>query len=108
MKLTDYTWEIFDIAGANGVDIGVGRDMFLVNLRNAEEEGARRYPGAEDVDFVALGKEWQAMSETEQLDELGVYRELTSLHGKYFELCDRYREGDREGFDAVIAGFLNE
>ncbi len=53
-NLKNYTNEIFDIAGANGVDTGVGMDMFLANIRNYPDKRLPFCEGANDVDWNAL------------------------------------------------------
>lgn len=101
MKLTDYTWEIFDIAKEQDKDIGVARDMFVANLENAGVEGAPHYAGADSLDYTALGKEWGAMSAEEQWEAKEAFTALTREH--YQELTACRREGDREGFEAIVA-----
>ena len=106
MKLTDYAWEIYDIAKANDMDVGVGRDMFLANLENAGQEGLPHYEGADGVDYIALGQEWGAMSAEEQRTQKAMYNQVTRAH--YADLAQCRRNGDREGFDAILAGAVEE
>lgn len=61
MKLINYKNEIRAIARANDVDIGVARDMFLANVRNAGNKGLPYYAGADAVDYVALKAEIPAI-----------------------------------------------
>ncbi len=53
-NLKNYTNEIFDIAGANNVDTGVGMDMFLADIGNYPDKCLPFYEGAKDVDWNAL------------------------------------------------------
>lgn len=106
MKLTDYAWDIYDIAKANDKDVGVGRDMFIANMENAGQEGLPYYKGAESVDFVALGKEWSAMTAEERHDQKTMYNEVTRAH--YADLTQCRRNGDREAFDAILANAVEE
>ena len=46
-------WEIFDLSGVQGVDIGVARDMFCENLSTWEEGQTVHYAGA-GVDYGKL------------------------------------------------------
>lgn len=106
MKLTDYAWEIYDIAKANDMDVGVARDMFVANLENAGVEGAPHYAGADGLDYTALGREWGAMSAEEQRNQKAMYNEVTRSH--YTDLAECRRNGDREKFDAIIANAVEE
>ena len=54
MKLHQYTNEIIDIAKKANVTWDIGADMFLVNIKNAGQEGLPYYAGAKDVDFASL------------------------------------------------------
>ena len=102
MKLTDYAWEIFDIAKEQDKDIGVGRDMFVANLENAGVEGAPHYAGADGLDYAALKGEWEAMTAQEQGEAKEAFTALTREHYQALTACRR--EGDREGFEAICKG----
>ena len=54
LNLMDYKNEIIAIAKANDVAWDVARDMFLANIRNAGGVELPSYPGAEEVDYLAL------------------------------------------------------
>lgn len=101
MKLTDYTWEIFEIAKEQDVDIGVARDMFIANLENAGEAGAPHYAGADGLDYGALKGAWEAMAGQERGEAREAFTALTRAHYKALTACRR--EGDREGFEAIVA-----
>lgn len=64
MELKKYVNEIIDIAEANDVPLDVGKDMFLVNIRNCGDETLPHYPGA-FVDYPKLKLELEAMSDVE-------------------------------------------
>lgn len=106
MKLTDYAWEIFDIAKEQDKDVGVARDMFIANLDNAGKEGLPYYAGADDLDYTALGKEWGAMSAEDRHNQKTMYSEVTRAH--YADLAQCRRNGDREKFDGIIANAVEE
>lgn len=106
MKLVDYTWEIYEIAKKQDKDIGVARDMFIANMENAGDETLPYYEGADDVDYIALGKEWCAMTAQEQWDEKNLYKTVT--RGNRAQLAKYRAANDRKGFDAVIAQAVEE
>ena len=68
--LINYMWEMLDVARANGVDVGVGRDMFVANLNNFGLEGAEFYPGAENMDYETASEQWKAMPLKEQAEAI--------------------------------------
>lgn len=92
------TKAIFDLSMHNGVDIGVGRDMFASNLSLYPTHGVI-HPGA-DVDYKALSDEWQKMTTDERTEALESYSVLMKKH--YHELGDAYREKDFEKFDSIV------
>ena len=92
------TKAIFDLSTKNGVDVGVGRDMFASNLSLYDELGVI-HPGA-DVDYKALSAEWGAMTKEERAEALQAYADLMRDH--YFELGNAYREKDFEKFDSIV------
>lgn len=107
MKLTDYTWEIFDIAKANDKDIGVGKDMFIANL----EQKQATYPGADHLNYAALGKAWQDLGIDEQTKQRNLYNRIVGVKqagGHYRELCDLRAQGDRTGFERLVAEATGE
>ena len=55
---------IFDLSTAEGVDVGVARDMFASNLTLYPE---MPHKGTE-VDYEALSKEWKGMTKEEQAE----------------------------------------
>ena len=89
---------IFDLSMHNGVDIGVGRDMFASNLSLYPTHGVI-HPGA-DVDYKALSDEWQDMTSGERCDALMAYSKMIGKH--YHELGDAYREKELEKFDSIV------
>lgn len=96
--ITRNTKAIFDLSMHNGVDIGVGRDMFVSNLSLYPIHGVIHY-GA-DVDYKALSDEWQEMISSERCDALMAYSKMIGKH--YHELGDAYREKDFEKFDSIV------
>lgn len=100
MHLLDFVNDIFDIASANDVDVGVAKDMFLANIRNLKEgiETDVTYPGA-DVDYLALVPHYDELYTQEMLDE---YNEKTKKF--YFDICQLRADGKRD----AIKGLLSE
>ena len=56
--LTRNTKAIFDLSTAEGVDVGVARDMFASNLALYPELPHK----STEVDYEALSKEWKDMT----------------------------------------------
>lgn len=99
--LTTNAWAIWSIAHTNGVDIGIGRDMFVGNLESYGNPDSPSYQGAEGVDYAALSAEWNALSEDERAAEKEQLRQATTA--LYTQLAECYREGDKTRFDELIA-----
>lgn len=105
MNLTDYAWEIFDIARANDKDIGVGRDMFIANMEQKREA----YQGASHLNYVALGQAWQNLGLEGQTKQRNLYNQIFGAKGRYYhKLCEIRAKGDKTGFDALVAKAVAE
>ena len=102
MDLRKYTQEIFDIAKSQGVDIGVGRDMFVECLTR----GIKAYEGAGEHDFAALSAEWNSLPLEEQGAAKTAWSEFTQAN--YKQLTAFRRENDREGFAAFVESAIAE
>lgn len=87
---------IFDLSTAEGVDVGVARDMFASNLALYPELS---HKGAE-VDYETLSKEWKGMTKEEQAEAKMAFKEL--LHDHYHELGQAYAAKDFEAFDRLL------
>ena len=98
-------WEIFDLSGAQGVDIGVARDMFCENLSTWEEGQAVHYAGA-GVDYAKLAPIWQGMSGEEQAEAKTLYHQATQA--QYKAITTAYREGDKAAFYLALLSFAAE
>jgi hypothetical protein len=91
--LKKYTYEIFCIAGENDMDIGVGRDMFLANVR----AGDHLYSGEHTIpDYKALKREYDNSTDTDIIAALQDYSNFTKAN--YKELTQMYVKKDIEGF----------
>lgn len=101
--LINYMWEMLDVAKANGVDVGVGRDMFVANLNNFGIEGAEFYAGAEKMDYEAASEQWKAMSLKEQADAKTAAKK--AMQDNYEALTAARREGDTAAFYRVLATY---
>lgn len=88
---------IFDLSTAEGVDVGVARDMFASNLALYPELPRK---GAE-VDYEALSKEWKDMTKEEQAEAKTAFNEL--LHDHYHELGQAYAAKNFEAFEKVVS-----
>ena len=87
---------IFDLSTAEGVDVGVARDMFASNLALYPELS---HKGAE-VDYETLSKEWKGMTKEEQAEAKTAFKEL--LHDHYHELGQAYAAKDFEAFEKIL------
>lgn len=101
--LINYLWAIMDVAKANGVDVGVGRDMFVANLNNYGIDGAEFYAGADYVDYETASAQWKAMSAAEQAEAKTAAKNC--MTDNYEELTEARRVGSRAKFDDIIASY---
>ena len=97
--LTRNAKAIFDLSTAEGVDVGVARDMFASNLALYPELPHK----STEVDYEALSKEWKDMTKEEQAEAKMAFKEL--LHDHYHELGQAYANGDMEGFSKIVEAF---
>ena len=98
-------WEIFDLAGVQGVDIGVARDMFCENLSTWAEGQPLHYEGAK-ADYAELAPIWQGMSGEEQAEAKTLYHQATQA--QYKAITTAYREGDKAAFYQALLSFAAE
>lgn len=101
--LLNYLWDMMDVAKANGVDVGVGRDMFVANLQNFGIDGAEFYEGAPDVDYAAASEQWKAMSPKEQADAKTAAKK--AMQDNYEDLTEARLVGSRGKFDYIVANY---
>lgn len=99
-NFTEYLWEMWDIAGENDMDVGVGRDMFWANLNNHGVEGAPHYSGADHLDYAKLSAEWKSMTEEEQWEQKILCGHISRKC--YNALVKARKEGDREKWEAIV------
>ena len=99
------TWEIFNVAKENKVDVGVGRDMFISNLRNYKDNMLPQYLGA-SVNYKGLSEEWNGMELQEQLDAIELYEELTGKLYKDLAVCRN--NNDKKAFNKLIKIHMKE
>ena len=91
--LKKYTYDIFCIASANDVDIGVARDMFLANVR----AGNHRYTGEHTVpDYRALKREYDNSTDADIVKAIQEYSNFTRAN--YKKLCQLSVDKDIDGF----------
>lgn len=100
--LLNYAWEIMDLGAANGVDNSVARDMFVENLSTYGTDAFPNYPGA-DVDYAALSKEWNALSDAEQGNEKVACKQF--MTDKYDELAAARRANDKGIFYEILLNY---
>ena len=101
--LINYMWEMLDVARANGVDVGVGRDMFVANLNNFGIEGAEFYPGAENMDYETASAQWKEMPLKEQAEARTAAKK--AFQDNYKELTAARGAGDTAAFYRILATY---
>lgn len=87
-----YIWDIFCIAKENDVDIGVGRDMFMKNVKEKKEI----YLGA-NLDYNKIGEEYENLSSEQRTFELQNYTRITREN--FFNLVKYFNENNIEEFN---------
>lgn len=87
-----YIWDIFCIAKENDVDIGVGRDMFMKNVKEKKEI----YLGA-NLDYNKIGEEYENLSSEQRTFELQNYTRITREN--FFNLVKYFNENNMEEFN---------
>lgn len=87
-----YIWDIFCIARENNVDIGVGRDMFMKNIKEKKEI----YLGA-NLDYNKIGEEYENLSSEQRTFELQNYTRITREN--FFNLVKYFNENNMEEFN---------
>lgn len=100
MNLKQYAWNLFEIAKANGEDLGVARRMLIQNI----QEGKGINSGTE-ADFAQMKKEWDAMSGEEQkkaIEELNACISDFGTNAPYHSLCEAFAAGDRTAFERIL------
>jgi len=99
-NFTKYLWEMWDIGHANGMDNGVGRDMFWANLNNYGAEGTDHYAGADQLDYAALSEVWKSMTQEERWEQKILCSHISRKC--YNRLCKARVAGDRELWEAIV------
>lgn len=87
-----YIWDIFCIARENNVDIGVGRDMFMKNVKEKKEI----YLGA-NLDYNKIGEEYENLSSEQRTFELQNYTRITREN--FSNLVKYFNENNMEEFN---------
>lgn len=94
--LKHYTFEIFCISDANKMDIGVGRDMFLANVR----AGEHLYIGEKTVpDYQKLKREYDNTDTNSIVKNIQNYTRF--IKANYKELAQLFVKKDEEGFKKI-------
>lgn len=100
MHLLDFVNEIFDIAVANDVDVGVGKDMFIANIRTFAENLGDEIPyhGADHLDYKALAEHYNELYTDEELRK---YNDKVKKF--YFDICQLRQDGKRDAVHGLLA-----
>lgn len=100
MKLKKYTWNVFEIAKANGEDLGVALRMLVNNI----QQGKAVSPGA-DLDYSRLKVLWEKMDTKKQEEEIEEVRKTFdfSTNAPYHSLAEAFQANDREGFEKILS-----
>ena len=102
MRLVFYSWEIMEVAKANGVDWFIGKEMFTANLTNGRNDNK----GA-NTPYAILSAEWNALGLAEQTKQEAEYNAMTGTAkgGKFKELSAARNAGDQEKFLSIVVDF---
>ena len=95
MFLIQHTADIFDLAKAQGVDIGTGRDMFIADCEQKKDAYAFK-----EMDFESLGEEWAALTPEEQTAEKNIFSDFVTKY--YHSLTRAYRTENYFDFVNIV------
>ena len=91
-----YAFDIWTVAAKRNVDVGVGFDMFRVDIANGRPQNCGdALPG---FDFSEAKAEWDKLGEVEQKQAIEDYDNF--VHDHYREACDAFANG-KEACDAL-------
>ena len=90
-------WEIYETT-KNSVtrDSDTGFQMFKADVTNGTAYNTERA----DIDFVALNKEWEAMTDDEQFDACKSWREFCAENFK--AITKAWNAEDKEAFQEIV------
>ena len=100
--LTRSTKTIYDISLAENVGVDTARMMFVDNLDFYPEYGVMH--GPDNVDYAALSKEWDEMSNAEHKEAIGLFKTMDSKC--YESLGNAYRVGDWDTFNKILEAWV--
>ena len=72
-KLHKYINEIIDLGTAANMGWKEGVNMFLSNVKNAGQEGAPHYGGADHLDWAAIGAELAPFTDADEADMINTF-----------------------------------
>lgn len=101
-KLHKYVNEIIDLGTAANMGWKEGVNMFLANVKNAGQEGAPHYGGADHLDWAAIGAELAPFTDADEADMINTFNADYTAH--MTEIIDLRSAGDRDGVRAVMCG----
>lgn len=104
MHLLDFVNDIFDIAAANNVDVGVAKDMFLANIANVKHGITCEilYPGA-NVDYTMLAEHYDELYTDEELREYN-----NKVNKFYLDICQLRQDGKRDAVHDLVTDKVEE
>ena len=101
-KLHKYVNEIIDLGSAANMGWKEGVNMFLSNVKNAGQEGAPHYGGAEHLDWKAVAREIGPFDDGDEADMINTFNADYTAH--MAEIIDLRFAGDWDGVRAVMCG----
>lgn len=100
--LTRNTKTIIDISMAEKVGLDTARMMFVDNLDFYTENGVMH--GPDNVDYAALSKEWDEMSNAEHKEAVSLFK---AMDNKCYEpLGNAYRIEDWDTFNKILEAWV--
>lgn len=92
----DYMWYIYEIFTINEVgNIRFALDMFIINVETEIE----RYQCITKLDYAAINKKWNKLSEAEKIYQKILFNKL--MHKAYFNLLDAWKENNHYKFEKL-------
>ena len=99
--LKKYTWNVFELAKANGEDLGAALRMLINNIQHGKAVNS----GA-DLNYTALKTEWDKLTVKEQEAEIDTMLDMFDFgtDEPYHYLAEAFQAGDRATFEKILEG----
>lgn len=99
-KLNQYVNEIIDIGAVANMGWKEGVNMFLANVKNAGQEDALHYGGADHLDWEEVAAQIGPFDDADEADMINTFNADYTAH--MAEIIDLRKAGDTDGVRAVM------